>query len=263
MLLCVHPQCLLHVEGRPALHPVHLLCTCLPEAKPGALPESTGWTQQGGQVGSNNSFLTQAHSCTGDGEAGPLGANTQVSKQRTPPSDHCSMLHPVSSRDHKQIDFIAGGSSQPRGGNYHAITSLDISYCLEKSEVRRCLERHTCTYLSLGPCQAASLREGEDAGRCLSSMTKCLLCLSIECKLVRYWVVMGDTGIPCWRTPVREPGQEGANTEMGATSRHTEGSQSTRPCFLWGRYKLIVCQQGRLLNYVLKRGCHRRLGNDV
>lgn len=129
MLLCVHPQCLFHVEGRPALHPVHLLCTCLPEAKPGALPESTGWTQQGGQVGSNNSFLTQAHSCTGDGEAGPLGANTQVSKQRTPPSDHCSMLHPVSSRDHKQIDFIAGGSSQPRGGNYHAITSLDISYC--------------------------------------------------------------------------------------------------------------------------------------
>lgn len=66
---CVHSQCLLCVEGMTTLHLVHLLYTSLPEANPGTLPESTGWTHQGRQVGSNNSFLTQAHHCTQDGEA--------------------------------------------------------------------------------------------------------------------------------------------------------------------------------------------------
>lgn len=102
-------------------------------------------------------------------------------------------------------------------------------------------EADTC--LSLGTGQAASLGGEEDAGRCLSSMIKCLLCSGIVCNSSGSGVVMGDTGIPCCRTSVREPGREGENCEIGTTYRHTGLS---RPCFLWGSDKLMVCQQERL-----------------
>lgn len=53
----------------------------------------------------------------------------------------------------------------------------------------------TYMYLSLGTDQPASLGEGEDAGRCSSSMTKYQLCSSVR-KPLRWWVVIGYRGIP-------------------------------------------------------------------
>lgn len=79
-----------------------------------------------------------------------------------------------SSWGYKQAAFTAGGSSQPRGGHFHAITSFGYQLLFAGS-----LWVFGATYMYL---PTASLGEGETAGRCSSGLTKCscalVLCVS-------------------------------------------------------------------------------------
>lgn len=69
------------------------------------------------------SLLCQAHRCIPSREAAPWYPAPGY-LNRTPPSDHCSMFQLWSSWGYKQAAFTAGGSSQPRGGHFHSITSI-------------------------------------------------------------------------------------------------------------------------------------------
>lgn len=50
---------------------------------------------------------------------------------------------------------------------------------------------------------------------------------------------------------------------MGEGESHTQAHRALGTMLLWGSNKFMVCQQGRLLIYILKRGCHRRAGEEV